>query len=57
MKLNQNEIRIFYRFDSKVDEKLDLHIINSLEKYGYKYWALGSNFINNVRELVFEKIK
>ena len=56
MKLNDNEIRVFYRFDSKINEILDLALIDFFEKQGFEYSASGSNFLNQTRELVFEKM-
>jgi len=55
MKLNNNEIRIFYRFDDCVDESLDLALIECLESRAFEYSASRCSIENQIRELVFEK--
>ena len=53
MKLKANELKVFYHgsIDSIIDEQLE----GVLGKHGYRRWASGYDFEDNVRDLAFDK--
>ena len=54
MKINKNELRMFYKHEDKVFADLDRAIGNMLEFYGFKPHGSSFNFHTGVREISFK---
>ena len=54
MKINKNELRIFYKHDDKVFTDLDKVIEITLGFYDFKPCGSGFNFHTGIREMSFK---
>ena len=49
---DRKKLKVYY--DGPTNKELDDSLIALMEKYGYKFYALGTNHMTQVRDLAFD---
>jgi len=55
MKLEKDELKIFYNVPDGINSELDTAIEELFSKFGYERWASGIALDSNVRDIAFTK--
>ena len=55
MKLEKDELKIFYNVPDGINSELDTAIEELFSKFGYERWASGITLDSNVRDIAFTK--
>jgi len=53
----ENEIRVFYNRNGKIDKELDSQIESCLTTVGFRRWASGLEIGTGIRDLAFEPVR
>lgn len=55
--LKEGEIRVYYKTEDGLDEKLDDALIAVMDGLGYRMWACGTDLTTMIRDLAFDRRK